>query len=260
MIPAVNIPSMSSPSSSRSTSMSSAPSSPKKLRMPYTPTSAMSTSAFYINDDWGAGAPVVQTDRMDSNSVPRVSGASRKAKKELFVEVPKKRVDVEEMPSVLPSPPLTRVGTNESRSTRGALPEDEEKEEVDITAWRASTQRAEEEDGDAYPDDSPESPVRDPSTLPTKDPLQALRVTVEPNAPSPPLWEVISPPSSNNHHSRTASRHELPDPLEARYVLILIELVKLTFLCIKVLPSDSSPNHRTTTGRLRLTQRTGLSR
>jgi len=181
----------------------------------------MSTSAVYINDDSGAGAPAVQIDREDLDSVPRTSSASRKARKDLFVEVPKRKVDVDEMPSVLPSPPLTRVGTNESRSTRGVMPEDEEKEEVDITAWRDSTQRADDEDEEVYMDEDMDSPeslanrVRNSLSPATKDPLQALRVNVEPNAPSPPLWEVVSPPSSNNNHSRSASRHDLPDALEA---------------------------------------------
>jgi len=122
------------------------------------------------------------------------------------------------MPSVLPSPPLTRVGTNESRSTRGVLRGDEEKEEVDITAWRKSTQRAEEEDEEVYIDeDSPESPEnrgRNLLSLATKDPLQALRVNVLPVAPSPPLWEVVSPPESNNNHSMSGSRHDLVAELE----------------------------------------------
>lgn len=215
MIPAVNIPPSSPPSSSRSTSLSSAPPSPNKRRMPYTPTSAMSTSALYINDS-GAGAPSVQEDREES--VPGTSGALKKSRKELFVEVPKKRPDVDEMPSVLPSPPLTRVGTNESRSTRGVPHGDEEKEEVDITAWRESTQRAEEEDEEVYIDeDSPESPenrARNSLSLATKDPLQALRVNVPPVARSPPPWEVVSPPESNNNHSVSGSRHDLVAELE----------------------------------------------
>jgi len=216
MVSAVNIPPLSSSSSSRSTSLSSAPPSPNKPRMPYTPTSAMSTSAVYINDS-GAGALSVQ--EVHEASMPRTSDTPRKLKKELFVEVPKKRPDVDEMPSVLPSPPLTRVGTNESRSTRGVLRGEEEvmMEEVDVTAWRESTQRADEEDEEVYIDeDSPESPnLARNSLFPTaKDPLEALRVNVPPVAPSPPLWEVVSPPESNNNHSMSASRHDLVTELE----------------------------------------------
>lgn len=192
----------------------------------------MSSSAVHISETGAGALPVHAVDRKALEEVPSrasVAGVSSKKglKKDLYVEVPKRRPSMDMTPSALPSPPLTRVGTNESRSTRAnvmlAAEHDEEQEveakpEMDITAWRESTLRAEEEDlsplevargeEDVDEDERFESNNPEPRgddawkslSATTKDPLRSLRIGVEPVAPSPPLWEVISPPSSNDHH------------------------------------------------------------
>lgn len=187
----------------------------------------MSSSAVQISESRAGALPVHMGDLEESEAPPGVGAADASLKKgvrkDLYVEVPKRRPSVDAMPSALPSPPLTRVGTNESRSTRAEVvladERAEEKQEMDISAWRESMHRAGQEDesplgvdeggeqgvdeDDRFESNNPEPRGEDAwksLSATTKDPLRSLRIGIDPNPPSPPLWEVISPPPSNDNH------------------------------------------------------------
>jgi hypothetical protein len=198
----------------------------------------MSSSVVYISE----GGTVPAENNLESNLQERKPAVLKKGgrkgrRKDLVVKVPNGTV-VDAQPSVLPSPPLTRVGTNESRSTRAGVSslrrvaadnDGDEKEEMDITAWRESTQGAdndddllpqeeiEVEDEEQYLDGDEGFEPKEPeprgeqawtslsaaaiaASQPNRNFIPpSLRVDVPPNGSSPPLLDGMSPLSSHGH-------------------------------------------------------------
>jgi len=208
------------------------------IKMPYTPTSAMSMSAIQIDDSGAAQAenyPGEKSGSLETGVVEREGG-----------EETMRERGVMDM-SVLPSPPLTRVGTNESRSTRaggsgaGSGRVVDAEKEKDITAWRESMQRADDEgdmeaeeeeeedvgvegeeledaDGDGEFEGSEPRLREDGGSAalgPGKVPLRPLKVDIIPDTQSPPIWEIDGPTSTDDHHQEevdlTSQRHRIEE-------------------------------------------------
>jgi hypothetical protein len=245
---AVNIQSELLPTSTSSESVSAQAS----IRMPYTPTSAMSQSAVHVDDSGAAedysGDQSVSLEGPVQVLVERGGNAER-VREGHGEAVDKRERGVVDM-SVLPSPPLTRVGTNESRSTRagaaagaGSIVVDAEKE-MDIAAWRESMQVADdesdseveedkvdalhgdmavperEESGEEAEEDR-ESEVEDdlsPVIDTGRDPLRSLKIDIRPNTSSPPIWEIVEPGSTDDQHNEVdiSSQQHILDALAAK--------------------------------------------
>lgn len=140
---------------------------------------------------------------------------------------------------VLPSPPLTRVGTKSTRKSTPPRPgsgpresrNEEDQEEVDVTdtrQWRDSRT------DDPSPSLDPEGSlgggeIVGPSRGVTH--THPLKLDIPPNSHSPPIWEIIGPPEDNVIPHRATN-----DMFTTRYVPRLCSVTDPHALALPDLP------------------------
>lgn len=155
---------------------------------------------------------------------------TRPEDEDLFVKVPPlpEPTGLKDQQSqfILPSPPLTRVGTKSTHKSTTSRPGSEAREsqnmedrgEVDITdsqQWRDSHA------DDPNPSSNPEGGLeRGEAVVPSRriTNIHPLKVDIPPNSHSPPLWEIVGPLEDDN-----ALHHTTNETFAAqRYVLALL--------------------------------------